>query len=285
MISKLRHLKQNFFNQIDSISNSQKMILRYTSWLENKNIFTCMYSHINSIMLPADIELQRYGKKHDGGYIMANDFNDVRTAYSFGINDDVSWDKDIAIKGIQVFQFDPTIDSLPENHPNFTFIKKGIYGGNDFHLLPRDSSYYFDTLKNFINTYSPSDNNLLLKMDVEGYEYESLLESRDILHRFKQITLEFHFLTDPMWANLFCHISSLLSQTHQLIHVHGNNASNVVTIFGHSVSAAMEFTYLRKDNYTFKKSKLYYPTPLDMPNIPNKREVLLGYLGQEKESL
>lgn len=284
MISKLRRLKQ-LIGIIFPIADNQKEIALYAMWEKNKIIFDQLWHHINTVMLPVGIQLKRYGKIYDGGYIMADDFKDIRTAYSFGISDDVSWDKDIADKGIKIFQFDPTINNLPENHPNFIFIKKGVYGGNDFRLLPRANNYSFDTLKNFVNTYSPSDNNLILKMDVEGYEYESLLESRDILHRFKQITLEFHFLTAPMWANLFCQISSILSQTHQLIHVHANNAGDIVTISGHSVSAVMEFTYLRKDDYAFKKSQLCHPMALDMPNIPDRQQVLLGYLGQEKDSL
>ena len=34
----------------------------------------------------------RVGRDNDGGYVMVNDFDDVKNAYSCGINDDVSWD-------------------------------------------------------------------------------------------------------------------------------------------------------------------------------------------------
>ena len=37
----------------------------------------------------------RVGKDNDGGYIMFDDFDDVKVAYSAGINNDVSWDKDM----------------------------------------------------------------------------------------------------------------------------------------------------------------------------------------------
>ena len=284
MLSKLSRLKQ-LLGMLAPIADNQQKTALYAAWSGNKLIFDKLLFHINSIMLPLDVQLKRYGRNNDGGYVMADDFQNIRTAYSFGINNDVSWDRDIANKGIKIFQFDPTIDMLPEDNDNFNFIKKGVYGGSNFCFLPRGNDYSFDTLTSFINTYSPSDTDLLLKMDVEGYEYESLLESREILYKFKQITLEFHFLTDPMWASLFCQLSTLLSQTHQLIHVHANNAGDILTLSGHSISSVMEFTYLRKDSYSFRKSSLYYPTSIDMPNIPSKAEILLGYLGQEKDFL
>lgn len=55
----------------------------------------------------------RLGRNFDGGYVMADCFDDVEAAYSLGINDDVSWDFDIAMRGIDVYQYDHTIDALP----------------------------------------------------------------------------------------------------------------------------------------------------------------------------
>ncbi|MDR2776538.1 MAG: hypothetical protein LBB17_00620 [Puniceicoccales bacterium] len=54
-----------------------------------------------------DKNLVRIGCDHDGGYIMVDDFGKCDAAYSFGIGNDVSWDLDIAKRGIDVFMYDP----------------------------------------------------------------------------------------------------------------------------------------------------------------------------------
>lgn len=54
----------------------------------------------------------RIGRDYDGGYLMLNVFHG-NIAYSFGINDDVSWDEDVANRGYEVYLYDHTIDALP----------------------------------------------------------------------------------------------------------------------------------------------------------------------------
>ena len=71
-------------------------------------------------------QLVRVGGKHDGGYIMLDDFEKVQLAYSFGISNDVTWDKDIADRGINVFLYDHTIKDLPMQNKRFHFFNKGI---------------------------------------------------------------------------------------------------------------------------------------------------------------
>ena len=58
-------------------------------------------------------ELIRLGRKNDGGYVMLNEFDEKMEAYSFGINDDISWDLDIANRGLNCWMYDHTIQRLP----------------------------------------------------------------------------------------------------------------------------------------------------------------------------
>lgn len=69
------------------------------------------------------------GRDNDGGYIMLDDF-DGGIAYSFGVNDDVSWDKDMASRGYDVFMYDHMINALPEENPRFHWSKLGLAGGS-----------------------------------------------------------------------------------------------------------------------------------------------------------
>ena len=43
------------------------------------------------------------GSKKDGGYILLNDFENVKIAYSFGLANEISFDKDLADRNIDVF--------------------------------------------------------------------------------------------------------------------------------------------------------------------------------------
>ena len=83
-------------------------------------------------------EKARIGNAGDGGYIMLDDFNGIEAAYSLGINDDVSWDLNIARLGIDIFQYDHTIDKLPEENSRFHWFRTGISGTkrDEFDTLP-----------------------------------------------------------------------------------------------------------------------------------------------------
>src|SRR5262249_33933554 len=65
------------------------------------------------LLRPFGVEDQRkvrLGRDNDGGYVIIDDLSGVVAALSLGICDDASWDMDIAKRGIDVFQFDHTID-------------------------------------------------------------------------------------------------------------------------------------------------------------------------------
>ena len=61
------------------------------------------------------MELKRIGGQKtkngaDGGYLMYLPMSENKTAYSIGINDDVSWDDAAADMGYEVFMYDHTIN-------------------------------------------------------------------------------------------------------------------------------------------------------------------------------
>ena len=113
------------------------------------------------------ISLIRIGNDGDGGYVMGDIFDKVDAAYSFGIAEDVTWDKQIANRSIPVFMYDHTIDKLPEVHPKFHFFKTGICGKPN---LPQ-----MKDIGTLIKENGHQGKNLLLKMDIEGFEYPLLM--------------------------------------------------------------------------------------------------------------
>ena len=150
------------------------------------------------------------GAKHDGGYIMLDDFDSISGAYSLGIADDVSWDLEMARRNIKVEQFDYSITKSPVAHPLFSFSQKKI-------------SKVSDILKG-------PEKRRILKLDIEGSEW-SFFEtaSPEELRSFTQIVGEFHYFSfyfNPTWQARALRALEKLNETHQLIHIHGNNGGH-----------------------------------------------------------
>lgn len=219
------------------------------------------------------ISKARYGRLYDGGYVMAEDFDGVSTAFSLGIDHDVSWDLDMAGKGIKIFQYDHTIERLPETHSLFKWEKTAI--------VPERLGPGFKTLADVVAENSTlADQDLILKCDIEGFEWPVFSQcGSDLLARFRQIVIEthaFHILTNPGHAELIRRAAVNLSANHRVVHVHANNYAPWAILGGIPVPTVLEFTLLRKDRGIFKPSTLEFPTELDMPNDVSRVDYPLG---------
>ena len=219
--------------------------------------------------------LVRVGREYDGGYIMLDDFANNMHAYSFGIADDVSWEEDISEKGMKVFMYDHTIEDLPKQVKGGVFHKIGISGKDDLdnHLLSMETI--------LDRNDDVEKDQLILKMDVEGAEWDFLREtSSDILECFAQMTFEFHSVLDLAKQKQIVDVLSKLNKTHQVIWVHANNCSHAYTADGLVLPNLLEATYVNKKKYRFSDyDKYILPMELDMPNLSDRNDILLGDFG------
>lgn len=213
----------------------------------------------------------RIGRETDGGYVMLDDFKGIQAAYSFGINDDVSWDRDIVDRKIDVFQYDHTITALPEQHPRFHWFKLGLSGtsGGDYRTLPE-----------LIQQNGHANlNDMLLKMDIEGHEWASLAcLPEGYLKRFRQMTFELHgfqHTAEPDFRATWLLAMKRLTENHKLIHVHANNNSAYAIVGGIPIPAVLEVTMIRNDVKSVPSSETF-PTALDRPCWPHRADYLLG---------
>jgi hypothetical protein len=128
------------------------------------------------------------GKKSDGCYVLLNDFDNVKIAYSFGISTNIQFDKALADRGIDVYMYDHTINSLPFENPKFHWKKIGLCG-------KRTNKPELKNLEELINENGHNNEyNMILKMDIEQWEWESINDlNEDILNKFKYIAIEYHF--------------------------------------------------------------------------------------------
>ena len=242
------------------------------------NLYPAKFTNIKSIQslikelrpLSSGKELIRLGPKKDGGYLVPDDLDGIKTCFSAGVGNVSGFEMDCATIGMNVFLADKSVEIPPDSHRNFSFTKKNIGSVADNDTL---------TLDNWVNSsVSSTEEELLLQIDIEGSEYEVFLSASDeLMKRFRIIVVEFHFL--GQWFNRpFFTLSSKALQkileTHNCVHIHPNNADGSIKMKNLEIPRTMEFTFLRKDrinNPTFVKT---FPHILDRNNTKRPQLIL-----------
>jgi hypothetical protein len=216
----------------------------------------------------------RAGRERDGGYVMLDDFVGIEAAYSIGISDEISWDKWIVERGIDVFQYDHTIEAPPERHEKMHWRKLGL-GTSD----EPDASLASMATMLAQNGHAHS-RDLILKIDIEDAEWD-VFGALDpaIMSQFRQIVGEFHRFTNvatPSRCERMRKAIIALTADHHLVHVHGNNYGPYLIMGGVPIPDSLELTFVRKDDKTFEASDEIFPTSLDVPNNPGLADYRLG---------
>ena len=176
-----------------------------------------------SLIADVDIKASWYGNTYGGFFVYPKILSQSSIVYSFGIGEDVSFDLDI-IKNhnSQVFGFDPTPKSISwvttQNLPsNFKFYGYGISSKTGFETfyLPKNNENVSGSLVGLenVNKLSPIQVPLkslrdicqelkhssidVLKIDIEGAEYDVLENVLNSSIEIKQICIEFHHRMFP----------------------------------------------------------------------------------------
>jgi hypothetical protein len=114
------------------------------------------------------------------------------------------------------------------------------------------------------------NSDLLLQMDIEGSEYNSIINMSDeLLNRFRIIVIEFHSLQD-LWQPRFFDFASVafnkILQSHTCVHIHPNNEDGIDKRLGIEIPRTAEFTFLRNDRIKSKSKAKQFPHLLDNDN-------------------
>jgi hypothetical protein len=166
-------------------------------------------------------ELQRFGPDNDGGYLQcANLLQDAKAAYSYGIAGYDPWGCVVvdALK-VPLHQYDcfdttvPRCTSAPAPSPMF---HAECIGPARETIDGRP----YDTLGNQIAANGDAGKRVIVKMDVEGSEWDSLRTAPDeVLMNIDQLTIEFH---DPEVEGA-AEAAARLTRFFHVVHVHQNN--------------------------------------------------------------
>jgi len=207
----------------------------------------------------------RYGSNNDGGYVIADLYGDYDCYISAGISNEESFSRDFINKydmnEYNSFGFDGTINHYPYDYTNkISFIKKNIHSFNDDH---------HSNLSFLMHHY----NRIFLKMDIEGGEYPWLLSLNETqLNKLKQIVIEFHGMTNDGWGcNYNDKIKCLekLSNTHYIVHAHGNNYGQV----NNNIPDVIELTYINKNYFTSIPELNSQSLPISNLDFPNNTSI------------
>lgn len=205
---------QRLRNKLNSIRLNQKFKKRNAALSQSID-----EQKVNHLQKMQDCQSTWYGSSYGGFYVNTDLLNQDSIVYSFGIGKDISFDLSCIKKhGCKIFAFDPTPKSIQfievEQPPKvFQFFDYGICasqsGEKTFFLPenPKATSGSLETIEqvncqNAIKVQMKQFNDIVkelnhehidvLKMDIEGSEYEVLEQIMDSQISIDQILVEFH---------------------------------------------------------------------------------------------
>jgi hypothetical protein len=156
----------------------------------------------NLIVYKSPYQKFRVGRQYDGGYVILVLPGNYDAFISCGINDDISFEQHVMYiyPYLTCTAFDGTIDNLPYPESKIRFVKKNIGSVNS------------ETLTN-LHEYIEPYNDIFLKMDIEGHEFDSLNTfSEDQFKKIKQLVIEIHTPSDiqlhPTYFKGLSHITN-----------------------------------------------------------------------------
>jgi transcription antitermination factor NusG len=242
-----------------------------------------MINEIKKLLVPYNFDnLQRYGGSYDGGYILAEDLlNKSEIIYSYGVGPDESW-----------ITFDRQMAKLKKTVYLYDNLKNGFWvNDNPFFVFKSEYVNSKNIYSHIIENNHSDKTNMILKLDIEGNEYETLLNcSESLFNHFDQLAIEVHDVvnshlepyylinaddTKKRWENKL-RLFNKLNKFYYLVHMHGNNNSFKII---DEVPDVLELLYIRKDKFQ-KLEKRAYPFPiggLDYPNNPSQPDIILDW--------
>lgn len=252
---------------IKTLFAKQGIILSKASEKENVNNFIkSLYPYLTPF------DLIRLGPNCDGGYLVPNDLVGIEACFSPGVDKVSEFENDCLKYGMKIFLADKSVEkpNLDISEDKYDFLKMFIGCTNNEDFI---------TMDDWVKLKSKSENSdLLLQMDIEGGEYNSIINMSDtLMNRFRIMIIEFHFLQDlwnPNYFNVIKTVFDKILQTHICVHIHPNNCCGIDSRDGIDIPRAAEFTFIRKDRFEPKNFTNNFPNKLDYDCTLNKAIVL-----------
>lgn len=208
-------------------------------------------------------DLIRIGSDDDGGYLIPDDLNGIDGCFSPGVSITSDFELEIANRGIQCFMADFSVEGPQLQHKLFHFEKK---------FIGLEINDVFMTLEDWVSRNAPEQRDMILQMDIEGFEYDVIMNtSRETLKRFRIIVIEFHDLEQILFklgCTLVNQSFKKLLHDFEIVHIHPNNiVKRKRAIYKeYEIPSVIEVTFLRKDRIISSTPTHQFPHNLDRPN-------------------
>lgn len=170
--------------------------------MDYKEVAYLYHRYINSLQTCCR-RIVRMGKIDDGGWDTCDDYRyrpqSNCLVFSFGINNDFSFDDDISkTYGCKVHAFDPSMGVHDhERSDKISFHSLGLSNTNNPHLTNTGSRWKMGTLTSIKKNLNVHEKKIdILKIDIEMWEWTVLPEmiSSGVLDKVTQFVLEFHIV-------------------------------------------------------------------------------------------
>jgi hypothetical protein len=144
----------------------------------------------------------------DGGYLLPEDLGGITACFSPGVDNRVTFEKDVVARGIPCHLADFGINSSVLNDLVGNGATRSSFISKFIGVLNNEKTI---TLDDWIDQRAPGGGDLLLQMDIESHEWPVLLNVHEAtLRGFRIIVLETHDMERIMDKHAFLIISSAL---------------------------------------------------------------------------
>ena len=247
--------------------------------------------------------LIRLGRKADGGYIVDKDIVEkTNFLITFGMGPDWSFELDYIKLNhkINIFMYDYTVSSAPYLKEIWKYLRRLItfrakvkdvkdrinylinylkfFKLKNVNFFPEKITYpikdKIDTDIEKVFSRIPSQENVILKSDIEGSEFEVIDEISKFSSRIKMLIFEFHWLDKN--EEIFLKSIKKLQKDFDVVHIHGNNHCEKLST---GLPITLEMTLVNKkiksNEVTYVKD---FPIKnLDFPNNPYKKDLSFSF--------
>jgi len=243
--------------------------------LANSSLAIGRISKLGRLLRPQRVQgvkKVRLGASNDCGYVCLDDFGAVEAALSLGIAAEVSWDAEMADRGLVIYQYDHTVKGPPFPHANFRFQRRKIGA----HATDDSESIESALAK----AHLTKPRSAILKIDIDDDEWPAFAAtSAATLDVFTQVLAELHGFNnvlDDDWFEQALAVLTKLDEKFAVVHIHANNYRPLLAIGNVLFPEVLEVTYASRAKYTFIDSDEVFPGPLDSPNWPAAPDYGLG---------
>jgi len=261
------HIRSAFLN----VAESKELRISYTTPVRTLKTFLLRFRPLET-----EHELERIGGNHDGGYLVPkSELSEIDACFSIGCNFVWDFEKEIgenyAIPSVIV----DDISKKPNNlSPLQTYFPSWLGKFSNDKTISLE-----DLIKG--SHFNKSDN-LLLQMDIEGSEFECLLNTpKTVLQQFRIMVIEIHNLQNILHHHLFQKyyypFMKMILVDFEVVHVHPNNACGIWQYKDIEFPEVIEVTFLRRDRIKSIDGYASLPHKLDLLNSQVNSPILINW--------